>query len=176
MVRIVRFSQSLNYSNSIIFLHTKVKLLMVLQSDVILNPKRFENHQSKWYLINWHKDIEMWGIYINTPLSDILYYISHSISPYIKTHLPAHCPNPCRLPPSQRNSRQSRNAVADAWGLDFDQKLPPSIKTRWTQHYFQNFSKITWRLLSKTTVNLQSRIASLAIGQWHTPCSTPCKY
>ena len=142
-----------------------MKLSMVHQNDVTLKPIRFEKPSVKMIF-----DVltqRYWGnvdIYINTPLSDILYCISHSISPYIKTHLPAHYPHPWCFPLSQRRSCQSRNAAASTWGLDVVQKLPPTINTYQPQHCFQTFSKMAWK--PRIFTFFLSRSQNSLIGNW----------
>ena len=72
--------------NSIIYWHIKVKLHMVLQNDVNLKALTFEKPSVKITLDLLTQ--RYWGnvdIYINTPHSDLLYCISYSIWPFIKT-------------------------------------------------------------------------------------------
>ena len=72
--------------NSIIYWHIKLKLRMVLQNDVILKALRFEKPSVKIIFdLLTQRYCGNVDIYINTLLSAILYCISYSMSPYVKT-------------------------------------------------------------------------------------------
>ena len=85
---VVRFSQSCsNCSNSIIFWRTQLELFMALQINVILNPIRFEKPSVKIIselLTKRNFRVNVY-IYMNTPLSAILYFIHFPQVKFLKT-------------------------------------------------------------------------------------------